>query len=110
MKEHKRYALLENGTIEPLFYDKHEMRNIEDGKDGSSYLIHDVYLNGCIALCRNKIVRESDNREDLVKYPLTTKQQQLYDALIKTLNLMPYPDKAIEQVDRLVESLLEMEK
>lgn len=40
---------------------------------------------------------------------LNKQQQVLYEQLIKTLNLMPYPDKAIEQVDRLVESLLEKE-
>lgn len=38
---------------------------------------------------------------------LNEQQQVLYEELLKTLNLMPYLDKAIEQADRLVESLLE---
>lgn len=108
MKEHKRYALLENGTIEPLYYDRHSSRWIEEEK-GQSFLIHDVFFGNCIALCRHRIVKESDYKDDLVKLPLNDKQQSLYEQLLKTLNLLPYPNKAIEQVDALVESLLEKE-
>ena len=64
--KHKKYALLDNGNIEPLWYDDVEMRQIEKG-----YLIYDkveFYDNGSlksISLCKSKIIKEADTIEEL---------------------------------------------
>lgn len=66
LKKHKRFALIEDNTIEPLYYgDSDEQRWIELEK-GKYYLYHDVLIseNGkitSIALMRHQIVKESDN-------------------------------------------------
>ena len=74
MLEHKKYALLENNTIEPLYYDndKLEQRRIEkEGKD--FYLYHDKYeFKGgklfSISLHKDKIIQESDDIDFLKRF------------------------------------------
>lgn len=66
LKKHKRFALIEDNTIEPLYYgDSDEQRWIELEK-GKYYLYHNVLIseNGkitSIALMRHRIIKESDN-------------------------------------------------
>lgn len=62
--EHKRYALLENGSIAPLKYSDGSLRWIEF-EDDEYYLYHDVWTGSALALCRDKIIKEADNLEEL---------------------------------------------
>lgn len=66
----KRYALIENGQIESLYYgDTEEMRNVvREGRH--YYLYHDVYRrmpNGGIMQClvRSRIVKMADSEDEL---------------------------------------------
>lgn len=73
---HKKYGLLEDGSIEPLWYcnlyalDESEMRDIEE-ENGKYYLYHDRASfdeNGKltrIAYCKHEIIKEADNVEEL---------------------------------------------
>ena len=67
---HKKYALLEDGTIEPLYYSNDEPRSIDEEKNrlnldrikffgGKSYSILTMSL---------KIIKEGDSREELEVY------------------------------------------
>jgi len=66
---HQKYALLEDGTIESLYYENNEPRWIE--KEGKYYyLIHDRPIIKdnklvAVALCKNRIIKEADNKEEL---------------------------------------------
>ena len=62
----KKYALLEDGTIEPLYYSNGELRRVEQ-ENGAYYLYHDVFLGSCIAYMRHKIIKEADTKEELLK-------------------------------------------
>lgn len=62
----KKYALLEDGTIEPLYYDNDELRRVEQ-ENGAYYLYHDVFKGSCIAYYRHKIIKEADTKEELLK-------------------------------------------
>ena len=62
--EHKRYALLEDGSISPLKYSDGSLRWIEL-EDGEYYLYHDVWTGKAIALYRHKIIKEADTIEEL---------------------------------------------
>jgi len=42
--EGDRFCLLENGDIEPLYYENHEPREIFHDDWGNSYLDHDVFV------------------------------------------------------------------
>ena len=72
---HKKYGLLENGTIEPLYYDFkdedgnpiNEQRMIEE-ENGEYFLLHDVWMAGGIAFCCHKIIKEADTIEELKKW------------------------------------------
>lgn len=72
VKEHRKYGLLENNTIENLYYSNGEERIIVKEKD-SYYLYHDVFQfdkDGKLEkvhLYKHKIVRESDNMNFLKK-------------------------------------------
>lgn len=64
-----KYALLENGTIEPLFYSDGEPRMAYQGEDGKHYLDHDVWgefmgRRACF-YCRHEIIKTSDDRDEL---------------------------------------------
>ena len=66
----KRYGLLENGQIEPLYYgDTDEMREVvREGRH--YYLYHDEYRqmpNGSTMQClmRHRIVKMADRKEKL---------------------------------------------
>lgn len=71
---HKKYGLLEDGTIEPLYYDFkdedgnpiNEQRMIEE-ENGEYFLLHDVWMAGGIAFCCHKIIKEADTKEELKK-------------------------------------------
>lgn len=63
----KKYALLENGTIEPLYYSNGELRRIEQERDGTYHLYHDVFYGNIIAYCDHKIIKEADTKEELLK-------------------------------------------
>ena len=71
---HKKYGLLEDGTIEPLYYDldgdlldPDNERHIEyDVKKGAFVLYHDRWFDGNIAYCCHAIIRESDDKEELL--------------------------------------------
>ncbi len=69
--EHKKYALLENGDVQPLYYSNGEERMIwweeEDNCFSLSYdKFYRVDKDTCgHALCNSKILRESDNIEEL---------------------------------------------
>lgn len=66
-----KFALLETGEVEPLFYEDGDPRQAYE-EDGEFYLCHDVYFDvpGTIkrgwALCRDKIIATSDNEGVLV--------------------------------------------
>ena len=64
----KRYALLEDNTIEPLYYDydNNEERWIEE-EDGELYLMVDRWNKDYTIqkLLKLKIIKQSDNKEDL---------------------------------------------
>lgn len=67
---HKKYGLLEDGSIEPLWYDDIEMRDIRN-ENSEYYLLHDKFSfddNGNlkrISYCKHKIIKEADNVEEL---------------------------------------------
>lgn len=63
MKKHKKYALLEDDSIEPLYYKNGEQRNIEDGR-----LILDRFCRFAIMTLCLKIIKESDSKEELEEY------------------------------------------
>ena len=60
-----RYALLENGTIEPLHYSDGTLRDVYQDWDGLWYMDHEVrgtYTGrGCIAFRHDRILSTSDN-------------------------------------------------
>lgn len=64
-----RYALLNDGTIEPLFYSNGETRMAYKDEDGKFYLDHDRWGeflgNRACFYCHHELVRTSDNREEL---------------------------------------------
>ena len=67
--EHKKYGLLENGEIEPLYYgDFVEPRYIVE-ENGKHYLLHDVYKTTdkglMICYCKHEIINEADSYEEL---------------------------------------------
>ena len=70
MIEHRKYALLENGSIQSLWYDEEEPRMIEN-IEGYDYLVYDkIDLDEnarikCISLCVGKIIQEADTIEEL---------------------------------------------
>ena len=70
MVEHRKYALLENGSIQSLYYDDVEMRHIEN-IEGYDYLLYDkidISDNGdirSIGLFLGKIIQEADTIEEL---------------------------------------------
>ena len=71
---HKKYALLDDGTIEPLYYDVNDtldwdnLRHIEYDDNGENpCLLHDRWVCGGVALCVNKIIKEADTIEELEK-------------------------------------------
>ena len=71
---HKKYALLDDGTIEPLYYDVNDtldwdnLRHIEHDDNGENpCLVHDRWDADGIALCVNKIIKEADTIEELEK-------------------------------------------
>ena len=64
--EHKKYALLETGDIEPLYYSSGKPRRVE--KEGKHYyLMHDVFLGSCIALMQHKIIKEAETQAELLE-------------------------------------------
>ena len=79
--KHKKFALLDDGTIEPLYYDEEctEERYIEEEND-RYYLYHDVFIFDeeknivSIALKKNMIIKESNSEKKLEKYK-ESKQQ-----------------------------------
>ena len=72
---HKKYALLDDGTIEPLYYDVNapldydNLRWIETEDDGRKpCLYHDKWIAGGCALYVNAIIKEADTIEELEEY------------------------------------------
>ena len=68
-----KFALLANGTIEPLYY-YGEMRMAYQ-EDGKYYLDHDVWFSlpgfrRCCAYRHDEIVRTANSREDLEQDPI----------------------------------------
>ena len=59
-----RFCLLENGSIEPLWYSNNEPRDAYQDEDGY-YLNHDEYINlgdrFMIAYVRDKIIQTSNS-------------------------------------------------
>ena len=70
----KKYALLETGDIEPLFYDDGEPRMAYLDEDGKYYLDHDVWFNwgGMVAQAymHHEIVKTSDKEAILMSTKL----------------------------------------
>ena len=70
MTEHRKYALLENGSIQNLWYDDEEPRMIEN-IEGYDYLVYDkidIRDNGdirSIGLFLGRIIQEADTIEEL---------------------------------------------
>ena len=70
MIEHRKYALLENGSIQSLWYDDEEPRMIEN-IEGYDYLVYDkIDLDEnagikSMSLCVGKIIQEADTIEEL---------------------------------------------
>ena len=68
--KHKKYGLLEDGTIEHLWYDDKEMRDIREEKE-KYYLFHDRFIFDekgnlrRIDYCKHQIIKEADSVEDL---------------------------------------------
>ncbi len=68
--KHRKYGLLEDGTIEPLWYDDKEMRDITKEK-GKYYLLHDRFSFDekgnlrRICYCKHQIIKEADSVEEL---------------------------------------------
>lgn len=65
-----KYALLENGSIEPLHYSSGELRSAYHSfEDGKFYLDHDVYGTfmgcRCIAYRHDEILATSDSKDEL---------------------------------------------
>lgn len=67
--EHKKYGLLENGDIEPLYYGDYVEPRLIVEEDNEFYLLHDVYKTTdkglMICFCKHKIIKESDSYEEL---------------------------------------------
>ena len=67
---HRKYALLENGSIQSLWYDEEEPRMIEN-IEGEDFLVYDkITLDEntgikSISLCLGKIIQEADTIEEL---------------------------------------------
>lgn len=63
-----KFALLANGTIEPLYYSDGDMRMAYQ-EDGKYYLDHDVWGDfmghRCCAFRHDEIVRTANSREEL---------------------------------------------
>lgn len=66
-----KFALLEDGKIEPLFYEDGEPRQAYQDQNGKFYLDHDVWFEFgggmCQAYMHSEIVRTADSTEELVK-------------------------------------------
>ena len=63
-KQIKRWCLLENGTIEPCYYDNGDLRDIyRIGRNW--YLTHDVYAHNMIITMRHRIIKFADTVEEL---------------------------------------------
>lgn len=74
-----KYALLEDGTVESLYYENGEPREAYQDYDGKYYLVHDrlirinrtnrrlIRINGAnrIALCYSRIVATADDIKEL---------------------------------------------
>lgn len=60
-----KYALLEDGTVEPLYYKNGEPREAFQDEDGKCYLVHDrlIRINGAnsIAFCHLRIIATADD-------------------------------------------------
>ena len=63
-----KFALLANGTIEPLYYSDGDMR-MAYKEDGKYYLDHDVWGDfmghRCCAFLHDEIVRTANTKEEL---------------------------------------------
>lgn len=60
----QKYGLLENGEIEPLFYENGEMRMVyKEGK--KFYIDHDAVFGNVFALMHHRIVWTSDSEDEL---------------------------------------------
>ena len=61
------YALLEDGTIEPLHYSWGELRDVYRDEDGTWYMDHDRWIGeGTIcAYCHHCILATGNYREEL---------------------------------------------
>ena len=70
----KKYALLETGEIEPLFYDDGDPRNAYKDEDGKYYLDHDIYFKWggmfAQAYAHHEIIKTSDRKEILMSTKL----------------------------------------
>lgn len=66
----KRFGLLENGTIEPLYYGNSDEPREVVRESGGWFLYHDEYVltpNGIMQqLLRHKIVKMADRKVDLL--------------------------------------------
>lgn len=79
MKKHKKYALLEDGTIEPLYYSNGEQRNIED-----NCLIVDRFSRVCIMTLCLEIIQEADTTYELEEYNELKNRQETIEKSIET--------------------------
>ena len=64
------YALLEDGTIEPLWYGKdhsdfENRRTAYKGEDGKYYLDHDKWKGNIVFFCHHKIVKTANTKKEL---------------------------------------------
>lgn len=63
-----KFALLEDGSVEPLFYEDGDPRQAYE-EDGKFYLDHDVWFEFgggmCQAYMHSEIVRTADSTEEL---------------------------------------------
>lgn len=62
-----KYALLEDGTIEPLFYEFNgEPRDAYQDEEGKFYLDHDRWKNrNLVVYYHHRIIATSDDEEEL---------------------------------------------
>ena len=65
----EKYALLENTTIEPLYYDNEcKERRMFYPEGRSWYLDHDKFGNGCCIRFHHKIIRFGNTKKELKEY------------------------------------------
>ena len=65
--ENKKYALLEDGMVECLYYSNGEARCFYQDEDGQWYLDHDVWRGNVVGLQRSKIVKFGSSEKNLLE-------------------------------------------